>query len=279
MPGNWIKLHRKLLSSRVFSDPQSLRVWLWCLMKANWKPGWFHGEYLEAGQFATGQRSGAIELDMPQSTFYRRLKQLEKWKQISLKVNRRFTIVSICKWDTYQVLEGECESQMNRKRITDESQMNTIEEREEGKDTLSLAVGDSGVGKPGKSGGGVILEIGSPPPGYESAERISLINRWLVRMNEMGKGYDARSIATLQSQLLEYGGVRGEAALKYTLGHGHWSRLTEPPGAAVAKINGHSTKTDPALIAELERTRWVRQAMDDGMAREDAISEWEDMQE
>ena len=35
----WIKLHRQLLDSLVFDNPDLLKVWIWCLLKAS------HREY------------------------------------------------------------------------------------------------------------------------------------------------------------------------------------------------------------------------------------------
>ena len=80
----WIKLHRKILDSAVFDNPDLLKVWIWCLLKAT------HDDYtqlvglkvveLTKGQFITGRFKGAEELKLNPSTFYKYLKVLEKIK-------------------------------------------------------------------------------------------------------------------------------------------------------------------------------------------------------
>lgn len=105
MVGDWIRLHRKVIDSQVFSDHKLLAVWIWCLCRANYKPRFVNGQRVEAGEFVTGKLSGAEELHMSPSAFYRALKKLESWGQIKLTANSKWTTVSICHWKTYQQRE------------------------------------------------------------------------------------------------------------------------------------------------------------------------------
>jgi hypothetical protein len=142
--GDWVKMHRKIIDSRVFSDDRALKLWIWCLATANWRSSWFEGVEVGVGELVFGQRSVAPVLKMSPSTAWRTLKRLESWDMVRLKTNRKFTIVSLCQWSTYQRSRITDESQMNHKRITnesqmnhgritDESQMNTLEEVKESK--------------------------------------------------------------------------------------------------------------------------------------------------
>lgn len=135
---NYIKLHRKSIESQVFSDAELWRLFCWCLMRANWKEGFYCGERIEPGSFATGRKSASTELGVSESTWYRSMQKLERLGCISLKVNNRFTIVFIANWSKYQ-------GGVNNKRTTDEQlanngwttgeqQMDTIEEGKEGKE-------------------------------------------------------------------------------------------------------------------------------------------------
>ncbi len=122
MAGDWIKLHRKLLESAVGSDPWLCYLWVQLLLRANWKPSWFMGLLIEAGQIAFGQESFARELKVNRTKLSRALKKLENWKQIEQQTNNRFTVVTICNWETYQVSEPESAQPTNNKRTSGEHQ-------------------------------------------------------------------------------------------------------------------------------------------------------------
>jgi hypothetical protein len=129
----WIKLHRKLKNSLVFDNPDLLKVWIWCLLKAT------HDDYiqmiglqeveLEKGQFIFGRKVAANELKMSESKTYRLIKKLETMQNLNIKANNKYSIITIANWELYQSdsnnSEQQFEQQMNNKRTTNEQQMNT----------------------------------------------------------------------------------------------------------------------------------------------------------
>ena len=129
----WIKLHRKLKNSLVFDNPDLLKVWIWCLLKAT------HDDYiqmiglqeveLEKGQFIFGRKVAANELKMSESKTYRLIKKLENMQNLNIKTNNKFSVITIENWGLYQSddckSEQQSEQQMNNKRTTNEQQMNT----------------------------------------------------------------------------------------------------------------------------------------------------------
>ena len=153
MAGDWIKLHRQSLDSQVFSDPALWRLFCWCLLKTNWKTGFFNGIEVNPGSFATGRASAADSLGMSGASWYRGIKKLESMGLISVKANNRFTVISVAKWSFFQNGEQQTDSgwttdgqPANNKRTTNEQRMDTIEEgnksrREEGNKTHTLSQG------------------------------------------------------------------------------------------------------------------------------------------
>lgn len=129
----WIKLHRKLKDSLVFDNPDLLKVWIWCLLKAT------HDDYtqmiglqeveLKKGQFIFGRKVAANELKMSESKTYRLIKKLENMQNLNIKANNKFSVITIENWGLYQSddckSEQQSEQQMNNKRTTNEQQMNT----------------------------------------------------------------------------------------------------------------------------------------------------------
>lgn len=101
--GDWIKLYRKTLDSCVASDDWLCRLWVQLLLRANWKPSWFAGTQIEVGQLAFSQGNLAAELKVHRSTLTRGLKKLSDLGQITVSnANNRFSVVTICNWETYQ---------------------------------------------------------------------------------------------------------------------------------------------------------------------------------
>ena len=125
----WIKLHRKLLDDPVFKNAELWQLYLYCLLRANHKPNNFiWNESLikvEAGQFITGRKVIAADLEQDESTVYKRLKVLEKLSYISLKSNNKFTLLTVTKYDAYIEDNAEEEQQSNNKVTTKEQQSNT----------------------------------------------------------------------------------------------------------------------------------------------------------
>ncbi len=101
----WIKLHRKILDNGVFADAELLKVFLWCILKANRgeKDKNIYGAKIKQGQFLTGRVSASEELYIKPSTVHNRLKRLQRMKYISLKSTNRYTIVTVLKFAQYQI--------------------------------------------------------------------------------------------------------------------------------------------------------------------------------
>ena len=114
---SWIKLYRKILKSPIWDNEKALKIWIWCLLKATYQERiQLVGQQevnLEKGQFVFGRKKASEELSMNESTIYKYIKLLEKLKMISIKSNNKFSIVSIEKWEDYQMEDIEKEQQSN----------------------------------------------------------------------------------------------------------------------------------------------------------------------
>ncbi|MBN6206239.1 DnaD domain protein [Ralstonia pickettii] len=129
----YIKLYRKIMDSPVWSDPNYLKLWMYCLMKATHKEreviAGNQVVTLEPGQFITGRESLSEDLNkgakpkqkLSDSTWWRYLNNLKNWQMLHIKKTNKFSVVSIINWHQYQ----ETEHQMNIKRTSDEHRMNT----------------------------------------------------------------------------------------------------------------------------------------------------------
>lgn len=121
----YIKLFRKLLKSPIWDNEKALKIWLWCLLKATHiERDQLVGQqiiHLEKGQFITGRAKASNELKMKERTIYDYFKLLEKLQMINIKSNNKFSVISIEKWEDYQVDE----LNFNNKITTNQQQTNT----------------------------------------------------------------------------------------------------------------------------------------------------------
>lgn len=122
---SYIKLFRKLLNSPIFENEKALKIWIWCLLKATHiEREQLVGQQiakLKKGEFVFGRSKASEELKMTESTVYKYIKLLEKLQMISINSNTKFSVISIEKWEEYQVEE----LKNNNKVTTEEQQSNT----------------------------------------------------------------------------------------------------------------------------------------------------------
>ncbi len=138
----WIKLHRKIIDSRVFSNADLYKLWSLCLLMANHEEMWVEIDgvvepvKVKPGQFITGRYSlhnkyyGKKKKNIKSPlTIWRWMLKLQKWQNLNIETNNKYSIITICNWDTYQHTESKNEQQnehgMNNRRTSDEHQMNT----------------------------------------------------------------------------------------------------------------------------------------------------------
>jgi hypothetical protein len=121
---SWIKLYRKILKSPIWDNEKALKIWIWCLVKATHEDRkQLIGKQivnLKKGQFVTGRKKASEELKINDRTIYDYLKLLENLKMISINSNNKFSIVTIEKWEDYQVEELQNQQQNDNKSTTNQ---------------------------------------------------------------------------------------------------------------------------------------------------------------
>ena len=139
---SYIKLFRKLLKSPIFENEKALKIWIWCLLKATHvEKKQLVGQQIidiKKGEFVFGRNRASEELKMTESTIYKYIKLLEKLQMISVKSNNKFSIISIEKWEEYQIEE----LKNNNKVTTEEQQSNTNKNIKNIKNNISSSNND-----------------------------------------------------------------------------------------------------------------------------------------
>ncbi len=122
MTHGWIALHRRLLQSDVFRSDRSLKVWIWCLLRANHTQAriLWNGSKKEMlpGQFITGRFEGARECHMKPSTFWYQLSLLRRLGNLDIQSDNRNSLVTVVNWVQYQSFSRESDSDVDNRLTT-----------------------------------------------------------------------------------------------------------------------------------------------------------------
>mgnify|MGYP003136894005 FL=1 len=125
MKTSFIILDRKILDWQWYQNPRIFRVFLHCLLKANWKDKKWMGKKIKRGSFVTSQLKLSKELSLSRSTIQRSLKVLESGQCLVTKTGNKFTTITICNYDSYQSTEKSDGHQMGTKRASNGHQTGT----------------------------------------------------------------------------------------------------------------------------------------------------------
>jgi hypothetical protein len=103
-------LWRSILDKPHFADPNLLKVWVWCLAKASYKPRCIYVKTgrgsttvtLQRGQFLYGRKAAAHELQMPEGSVRDRMQKLRELDSIAIQPDTHFSIITVVNFDAYQ---------------------------------------------------------------------------------------------------------------------------------------------------------------------------------
>lgn len=116
----YIKLYRKILNWEWFDNSYMVHLYIELLLSANIQDRSWHGETIKRGQFLTSISHLKDETKIPASTIRRCLKKLVSTGEISIKTTNKFSIITICNYDSYQANEQVSGEQVANKWQADE---------------------------------------------------------------------------------------------------------------------------------------------------------------
>lgn len=138
MNNGWIKLHRKTMDSTVWKNPETVMVWVWCLMKATHEEFKFsfNGDdiTIKSGQFITGRYKALEELPGISEQKWRTcIKYLVNTQRLTSESTNQFTLISVKNWSKYQ----DANQQTNQRLTNEQPTTNHIQEHKEHKEYMS----------------------------------------------------------------------------------------------------------------------------------------------
>jgi translation initiation factor IF-3 len=116
----WIKIHRQIIDWEWYDEPNTFRVFLHLLLKANHKPRNYRGVTIEAGQIMTGLDLLSRETSLSIQKVRTSLNRLKSTNEITIKSSTKGTIIQVVNYGKYQVATDK--QQTTNKQLTNEQQ-------------------------------------------------------------------------------------------------------------------------------------------------------------
>ena len=123
----FISLHRKILNWGWYSDINTCRLFIHCLLKCNYESKQWKGITIERGSFITSLENLSNESCLTIQQTKTALKKLISTNDITSKATNKYTHITVCNYETYQDVNYKNNKQNNKrnnKRTTNEQQTN-----------------------------------------------------------------------------------------------------------------------------------------------------------
>ena len=143
----WVKLHRSILDWEWWDEPNTTRLFIYCILKANPADRQWHGQTIERGSFVTSLNTLAKDTGLTVQQTRTALNRLISTNNLTSKSTNKITKITVYNYERYQELQQtkqhtnqQALQQTNNKPITNEQQTdNNNEEYKNKRNNISLS--------------------------------------------------------------------------------------------------------------------------------------------
>lgn len=201
----YIKLYRQIMKWEWYDDANTFRLFIHLLLKANYEDAQWRGLKIKRGQLFTSIGHLSHELKISDKAIRIALDKLIKTKEVASKGASNGTMITICKYDSYQLsfnTEGQTEGQTRGKRGATNNNNNNNKEKKNKEIDLSFLQKDF----------------------------IPIVEKWLIYKKEKKQEYKGQtSINTFCKKLIEYSNgdaIIAEAIIEQSIAN-NWAGIFE----------------------------------------------------
>ena len=115
MAKGWLKLHRKIKKWEWYGDPLMVALFVHLIIEANYESKMWRGREIKRGQFITSGRKLASETGLSYQTIRTKLKQLQLTQELTQEPTQKYTIITLCNYESYQPTDEEINAIANAK--------------------------------------------------------------------------------------------------------------------------------------------------------------------
>lgn len=132
----WIKLYRKLLDWEWFGNLNTQGLFIYLLLAVNTEDKTWHGIEIKRGQILTSQRKLSKILNLKRQPTRDALYNLQSTHDITIKATRNFSIITVNKFNEYQVNNQQKTHNSTNKEPTEEPLLKNKEYKNKEYNTL-----------------------------------------------------------------------------------------------------------------------------------------------
>lgn len=130
---DYIKLSRKILEWEWWEDINTCRLFIYCLLKANWKDARFKGMVIPKGSFVSSIPKLSEETSLTVREVRTAISHLKSTGEVTCKSYAKYTVFTVKNYCEYQSSDMQNDRQATGKRHSNDMLTTTIEEYKEGK--------------------------------------------------------------------------------------------------------------------------------------------------
>lgn len=114
---SFITVDRKILKWEWYQDVKVFHLFLYFLLRANWEDGRWKGIDVKRGQLITGRLQLSKDTGLSEMEIRTCRKKLIATGEITVKITNKYSIITICKYNTYQNKYDQSNQQNNQQSI------------------------------------------------------------------------------------------------------------------------------------------------------------------
>ena len=124
----FITLHRKFLEWQWFTDLNTCHLFLYCLLRANYKNTFWHGISIKKGQFVTSLRTISSDTGLSLQQIRTSLKKLTQGltHELTHESHSQYSIITVKNYSQYQDINTRSNTQSNKQITTDNKKNNIV---------------------------------------------------------------------------------------------------------------------------------------------------------
>lgn len=130
--GDYIKVYRSILDWEWFHDLNTFRVFVYMIIKANWKDGKFEGKIIKRGSLVSSFNNLSIETDLTVREVRTAISHLKTTSEVTSKSYSKYTVFTVVNYDLYQSSDKQNDIQVTSNRHSNDILTTTIEEVKKG---------------------------------------------------------------------------------------------------------------------------------------------------
>lgn len=139
----WIKLYRKFNDWEWFNISEMVHLYIYLLLNANHEDNEWRGIVVKRGQIVTGLHSLNSKTKISIRTLRTCLDRLKKTKEIDIQTTNKYSIITICNYESYQGEKSKADIQPTNNRQTTDKQTTTNKNDKNKKKFIEANVNDS----------------------------------------------------------------------------------------------------------------------------------------